>query len=316
MNKALFIFSAVLVFYSIGVAECKTQNNTDSLFDVFPLKPGIRYSYLFNSYDNSSDETVFSSSKDSGQVDYIVIDSTNSKDSTILWSILEIHNFRSTRTVKYLSSHDTIYYVKDSIQFTLNENKFGRHEITCLAKIWNFPLKQLRGQINVSVFRYFDTSEARMTWQWQNKWIQGVRGSGSDTLFLSISSGFSRRHFNENWTSGYMSGNSNLTIQSLHNPTDVSKEQVYKPEYIHLEQNFPNPFNPTTTFAFHLKNNEYTSLKLFNVLGEEISVIKEGFLFSGEHTVEWNASNLASGIYFYKLQTKNFSETKKLLLLK
>jgi hypothetical protein len=51
-------------------------------------------------------------------------------------------------------------------------------------------------------------------------------------------------------------------------------------------------------------------------LGEEIAVIKEGFFLAGEHTVEWNASNLASGFYFYRLQTKNFSETKKLLLLK
>jgi hypothetical protein len=86
-----------------------------------------------------------------------------------------------------------------------------------------------------------DTSETRMTWQWQNKWVEGVSGSGTDTLFLLISSGFNQRHFKENWTSGYMWGNSNLTVQSFHDPTKVNKEQIYKPEYIHLKQNFPNP---------------------------------------------------------------------------
>jgi hypothetical protein len=161
-----------------------------------------------------------------------------------------------------------------------------------------------------------DTSETRMTWQWQNKWVEGVSGSGTDTLFLLISSGFNQRHFKENWTSGYMWGNSNLTVQSFHDPTKVNKEQIYKPEYIHLKQNFPNPFNPSTTFAFQLENNEYASLKIFNVLGEEIVTITEGLFLSGENIVKWNASNLASGIYFYRLQTKNYSETKKLLLLK
>jgi hypothetical protein len=57
-------------------------------------------------------------------------------------------------------------------------------------------------------------------------------------------------------------------------------------------------------------------LKIFNVLGEEIVTITEGLFLSGENIVKWNASNLASGIYFYRLQTKNYSETKKLLLLK
>jgi hypothetical protein len=86
-------------------------------------------------------------------------------------------------------------------------------------------------------------------------------------------------------------------------------------EYI-LSQNYPNPFNPSTTIKFSLPSSGQTSLKIFNDLGEEIAVLLNKELTTGSYEVEWNASGLPSGIYFYQLKTKGFVETKKMILMK
>ena len=94
------------------------------------------------------------------------------------------------------------------------------------------------------------------------------------------------------------------------------QEESTIPSTFSLEQNYPNPFNPTTTIRFSLANNEFVSLKIYDVLGKEISTLISEEMNAGTYTVNWNASALPSGVYFYRLQAKNFSETKKLVLTK
>jgi hypothetical protein len=83
-----------------------------------------------------------------------------------------------------------------------------------------------------------------------------------------------------------------------------------------LSQNYPNPFNPSTTFSFDLPNRIFVSLNVFDVLGRYVSIIVFEELSAGKHTVQWNARDLPSGVYFYRLQAGSFDETKKLLLLR
>jgi len=89
-----------------------------------------------------------------------------------------------------------------------------------------------------------------------------------------------------------------------------------------LEQNFPNPFNPSTTISFSLSQESDVKLQVFNTLGEEIVILLQGSLEGGTHTVRFDASGLVSGIYFYKLTaipadgSKEFTQLKKLLLIK
>ncbi len=83
-----------------------------------------------------------------------------------------------------------------------------------------------------------------------------------------------------------------------------------------LLQNYPNPFNPQTTIQYTIPEPGIVSLKVFNVLGNEISTLVNENQSAGKHKTEWNAQNLPSGIYFYKIQTKNFIETKKMVLMK
>ncbi len=88
------------------------------------------------------------------------------------------------------------------------------------------------------------------------------------------------------------------------------------PENFRLDQNFPNPFNPTTSISFALPSRSDVTLRLFNVLGQKIATLVNGSLSGGEYVITLDGSNLASGVYFYRMRAGGFSEAKKLVVLK
>ncbi len=89
------------------------------------------------------------------------------------------------------------------------------------------------------------------------------------------------------------------------------------PAYTHaMVQNFPNPFNPSTTFTFTIPGDAFVSLKIFDVLGREVATLVNEVKKAGNHHVTFDASKLASGVYIYKLQAGAFSASKKMLLTK
>ena len=83
-----------------------------------------------------------------------------------------------------------------------------------------------------------------------------------------------------------------------------------------LHQNYPNPFNPSTTIEFNLPAREFVSVKIFDMLGNEIETLVNEQLNAGTYRVNWNAAARAAGVYFYRLKTGGNIETKKLILLK
>lgn len=83
-----------------------------------------------------------------------------------------------------------------------------------------------------------------------------------------------------------------------------------------LKQNYPNPFNPTTTIEFNLPHSSLTSLSIYNLLGEEVTSIAPKILPAGKYEYEWNANEIAGGMYFYRLVAGNFIETKKMVLIR
>lgn len=114
-----------------------------------------------------------------------------------------------------------------------------------------------------------------------------------------------------------VSGVINIDGYSWNTAIGSAVEQIDNlPEDYSLSQNYPNPFNPSTAINFSIPEASYVSLKIFNSLGEEIETLVSEELSAGSYKYDWNATNLPSGIYFYKLQTGIFVETKKMILLK
>jgi photosystem II stability/assembly factor-like uncharacterized protein len=98
-------------------------------------------------------------------------------------------------------------------------------------------------------------------------------------------------------------------LVNIQTPTDM-------PQTFRLAQNYPNPFNPTTTIEFELPEAGEVILRIFNLLGEEVEILLLASLPSGSHSVKWDASNLASGLYLYQLEIGDNIETRKMILMK
>lgn len=99
--------------------------------------------------------------------------------------------------------------------------------------------------------------------------------------------------------------------------TSVERDKTSSaPEGFHLFQNYPNPFNPTTTIHFSIPQHSHVTLKVFDVLGREVATLVNSELNPGEHSVVLYASKLASGVYFYRLTTPTFSQTKAMEVVK
>lgn len=88
------------------------------------------------------------------------------------------------------------------------------------------------------------------------------------------------------------------------------------PASFQLLQNYPNPFNPTTAISFQLTANGFVSLKVFDLLGREVSSLAEKEMEPGMHTVSWDATGFSSGVYFYRMRSGSFTQTRKLMLMR
>jgi len=134
-------------------------------------------------------------------------------------------------------------------------------------------------------------------WQnWRTISKEAVLPEGRYTLRIRVKSG----GFNLNWF-------------EFDFVTAVA-QQAEAPATFALRQNWPNPFNATTRIAFSLPTAERVKLIIYNLRGEEVAKLVDGRLQAGEHAVSWTADNMASGLYFYRIQAGDFTETKKFIL--
>jgi len=129
---------------------------------------------------------------------------------------------------------------------------------------------------------------------------------------------FKKYGFNERDTSLQIWPDSSINLSLVFSDTLASIElSRNKPELsFYLDTNYPNPFNVRTTFGFFLPLSDFVDLAVFDVTGRPIETVFSGYLNSGKHTFTWDANSLASGIYFYRLETSTGFQTKKCILMK
>jgi hypothetical protein len=100
------------------------------------------------------------------------------------------------------------------------------------------------------------------------------------------------------------------------NPISMATHSTPDETALCLFQNYPNPFNPSTTIKYSIQTSEYVTLKVYDVLGNEVATLANEEKPAGSYEVKFDASHLSSGIYFYELKAGSFIETRKMLLLK
>jgi hypothetical protein len=113
---------------------------------------------------------------------------------------------------------------------------------------------------------------------------------------------------------GYIRPNVCFKFELLNNNNNNNSNTT--PDNYSLSQNYPNPFNPVTRICFNIPKQSFVSLKVFNILGEAVSVLASGRKSAGQYSVDFNAACLPSGIYFYRLETDGYIATKRMILIK
>ena len=151
-----------------------------------------------------------------------------------------------------------------------------------------------------------------------NHWLGSLRFNVSNTTacfrmsFINQSAvfdGSTPLTYNSGWT--YTN-----TDTCLNNTVSVNNITTEIPREYNLSQNYPNPFNPVTMIKFALPKASFVTLKVYDMLGREVSVLVNGQKSAGQYIVDFDASSLTSGVYFYRLESNDFVEVKRMVVLK
>jgi photosystem II stability/assembly factor-like uncharacterized protein len=118
---------------------------------------------------------------------------------------------------------------------------------------------------------------------------------------------------------GFIAGSNGTILKTVNGggtSTSVSENGELNPGAFQLSQNYPNPFNPNTFIGYQLPVSGNVTLKVYNLLGEDVAILVNEYKPAGSYEFEFDASALSSGIYYYRLITESFTETKKMILLR
>jgi photosystem II stability/assembly factor-like uncharacterized protein len=114
----------------------------------------------------------------------------------------------------------------------------------------------------------------------------------------------------------YAGSASGIFYRPLAEVTSIPKDKSYSPQQFALSQNYPNPFNPSTTISFSIPSRSLVTLKIFDVMGREVSTVVSETMSAGNYSKVWNGSGIPSGVYFYRLQAGAFLQTRKLVMMR
>lgn len=205
-----------------------------------------------------------------------------------------------------------IQFINGSIGFAGGSNSFFMYTSNGGA---NWTSRSTGIQVGLNGLHFVNQNEG---------WIVG----GTGTLYSTTNAGL-------NWTliatpttqdlnsihsfdgvNAWSVGNSGIIISNYSLSTGIENELSKIPDQIILEQNYPNPFNPSTTIKFSVPERSNTIIKVYSTVGSEVATLLNEVKQPGTYEVDFNAADLSSGAYFYSIETDNFREVKKMILIK
>ena len=150
-----------------------------------------------------------------------------------------------------------------------------------------------------------------------NNFIMSTTDGGSNWYSQYSSPGLLLSLFFADSITGYCVGENGLILKTTTGGvTFIKQVSGAEPKSFSLDQNYPNPFNPTTKIKFALPKSKFAKLVIYDILGREAATLVNEQLKPGTYEADWNASNFPSGVYFYKLITNGFADTRKMILIK
>lgn len=141
-------------------------------------------------------------------------------------------------------------------------------------------------------------------------------GSSWSEQITGINSTLNSIEFGYNDSVGYSVGDNGIILFTSNGGGISNVDELKQPAQVHLYQNYPNPFNPTTNIRFRIAERGIVSLRVFDIMGREIAWLVNEEKPAGEYSVEFIPNGIASGLYFYQLNTGRFTQTKKMLLIR
>jgi beta-glucanase (GH16 family) len=203
------------------------------------------------------------------------------------------------------------YYVIDYFHYYQRADTGSCYPMPVIPYVQvNFGTWQIIDSINVNIGDYVILSpypKSGGTWEWSGC---DVSDSSRQQFFTVKQSCTLTATFTNS-----CGANSSQNFHIIVNPTDVKEKTISQNKFI-LSQNYPNPFNPGTEIKYTIPRRGFVTIKIFNLLGKEIAVLVNKEQNAGEYTTKFNAINLPSGVYLYRIQAGNYSFTKKMILLK
>ena len=301
-----------LILFSVLILQLYTSlpilAQTDLLSDVLPLSEGNQWVYSFNLVLSGGG----GSRRDTGYVNYSVLNSTISQDS-IIWHMYSVRNF-----MRYVYGFPD-RYVEDSTHFDIIELNSGQRKLYTPVydefslfpffpsapdseSFYRFQETDLNGEYLLDVTFFPDPSNP----------IFGYNNlySLKEDIGILSSQAFQFKGFPNFFIS---------TRYHLHSVNSVEDDYI-KLNKFYLSQNYPNPFNPCTKISWQAPVSGWQTLKVYDVLGNEVATLVNEYRPAGSYEVEFKSTvgshQLANGVYFYRLQAGDYVETKKMILLK
>ncbi len=314
IKQAIFI---ILIYSVVINAQNYKLNSNNEVFvdtsDFFPLQDGNYWEYFAS--------TIY------GPVplNLKVIGDTLMPNGKIYKYFLETEDYTFLNEYYFrIDTNNIFQYYGDSVACPERDFKYLDFKIKD-SSFWEIcrdlgTCGNARGVANT----YYDyTYYTYLNKPLETKHFQDVLLDATDTIWtpcegreywLSKAIGITRIfYFNvgDFWLTGaIVNGQQFGTLVSIDDQSDVL------PDELELLQNYPNPFNPTTNIQYAIGMRQFMTLKVYDVLGKEIATLINEEKSAGNYEVSFNASNLASGIYYYQLRAGEFVETKKMILLK
>ncbi len=238
----------------------------------------------------------------------------------------EADNLETTFGFEILPQIDGVYGF-ETIKY-VSSKKFVQLQVGQLStkvgfKILNEPLTTLTA---IDWFTEYELGDT-LLWDWLTTGvIANAFNSGSDGAVGTMGIAPKTWSIDNNvelWVAIFVGNSDNALTSNLTKAeekysiiTSVSNDDLEIPTDFRLNQNYPNPFNPNTTIKFSIPKSTGVNLNVYNLVGEKVAELVNEDLAAGNYSINFNSTNLSSGIYFYKIITSDFIESKKMILLK